>query len=115
MGVTSKTSGLPDGATPTKINYVESEKTFDQEFVLKAIKIIERLLTQTKYHEEHVLYTDYPLVKITDFSNTEKEKKDEKQGGLRRLDFDNIENKEGEKKEESDDGEEKLKGDLEAI
>ena len=115
MGITSKTSGLPDSTIPNQINYVESEKTFDQESMLKAIKIIERLLTQTKYHEEHVLYTDYPLVKIADFSNTEEEKKDEKQGGLRRLDFGNMDNQDDQKKEESDDEEEKLKADPEAI
>ena len=32
--------------------------------LLKPIKIIERLLTQTEYHEQHVLYKNYPVVKI---------------------------------------------------
>ena len=31
---------------------------------MKAIRIIERLLTQSKYHEQHVLYRDYPPVDI---------------------------------------------------
>ena len=30
--------------------------------MMKAIRIIERLLTQTKYHEQHVLYKNYPPV-----------------------------------------------------
>lgn len=32
--------------------------------MIKAIRIIERLLTQTKYHEQQVLYQDYPTVDI---------------------------------------------------
>ena len=31
---------------------------------MKAIKIIERLLTQSEYHEQHVLYKNYPMVKL---------------------------------------------------
>jgi hypothetical protein len=34
--------------------------------MLKAIRIIERLLTQTKYHEQHVLYKNYPSVNLGD-------------------------------------------------
>ena len=30
--------------------------------MMKAIRIIERLLTQSKYHHEHVLYKNYPPV-----------------------------------------------------
>lgn len=30
--------------------------------MMKAIRIIERLLTQSKYHEQHVLYKNYPQV-----------------------------------------------------
>jgi hypothetical protein len=32
--------------------------------MIKAIRIIERLLTQTKYHEQHVLYKNYPPVDL---------------------------------------------------
>jgi hypothetical protein len=31
---------------------------------MKAIKIIERLLTQNAFHEQHVLYKNYPPVKL---------------------------------------------------
>ena len=34
--------------------------------MMKAIRIIERLLTQTKYHEQHVLYKNYPHVNLGD-------------------------------------------------
>lgn len=36
--------------------------------MMKAIRIIERLLTQTKYHEQHVLYKNYPPVSLADKS-----------------------------------------------
>jgi len=32
--------------------------------MINAIWIIERLLTQAQCHEDHVLYKDYPVVKI---------------------------------------------------
>lgn len=32
--------------------------------MMDSIRIIERLLTQAKYHKEHVLYKNYPDVKI---------------------------------------------------
>lgn len=32
--------------------------------MIKAIRIIERLLTQSKYHEEQVMYQDYPPVDL---------------------------------------------------
>lgn len=32
--------------------------------IMKAIKIIERLLTQNAFHEQHVLYKNYPPVKL---------------------------------------------------
>lgn len=63
-GIQSKTSGLPDSTTPSKMEYVEGDQALDSPSMLKAIKIIERLLTQTKYHKEHVLYTDYPQVTL---------------------------------------------------
>lgn len=31
---------------------------------MKAIRIIERLLTQSEFHEQHVLYKNYPPVKL---------------------------------------------------
>ena len=32
--------------------------------MMKAIRIIERLLTQIDYHEQHVLYKNYPAIKM---------------------------------------------------
>jgi hypothetical protein len=34
------------------------------ETMIQAVRIIERLLTQSQYHEQHVLYKDYPAVKL---------------------------------------------------
>lgn len=114
---TSKTSGLPDSTIPTKMEYIEGEAPYDNQSMLKAIKIIERLLTQTKYHEEHVLYTDYPVVEIADFSSKNEDTKQvEKKGGLHAFDLAAALNKDDDQKEESsDDEEEQLKADSEAI
>lgn len=50
------------GAVKSKdIQYVNEDLP---ESMMKAIRIIERLLTQSKYHEQHVLYRDYPPVDI---------------------------------------------------
>ena len=43
------------------IEYVKEELP---DSMIKAIRIIERLLTQSKYHEQQVLYQDYPPVDI---------------------------------------------------
>lgn len=50
-----------DYAVPKKVEYVQIELP---DSMMKAIRIIERLLTQTKYHEQHVLYKDYPVVHL---------------------------------------------------
>jgi WD40 repeat protein len=42
---------------------------------MKAIRIIERLLTQIDYHEQHVLYKNYPPVKLS--KSTAEEEDDE--------------------------------------
>lgn len=44
------------------VQYVETELPNS---MMKAIRIIERLLTQTEYHEQHVLYKNYPPVKLS--------------------------------------------------
>jgi len=44
-----------------EIEYVNEELP---DSMMKAIRIIERLLTQSKYHEQHVLYKNYPPVDI---------------------------------------------------
>lgn len=43
------------------IEYVNEELP---DSMLKAIRIINRLLTQSKFHEQHVLYMNYPPVDI---------------------------------------------------
>ena len=45
------------------VEYVDADLT---DTMMKAIRIIERLLTQSKYHEQHVLYKDYPPVNLGD-------------------------------------------------
>ena len=41
--------------------------------LMNAIRIIERLLTQSKYHVQHVSYKDYPVVHIEDKKEEEEE------------------------------------------
>lgn len=104
----SKTSGLPDSSVPTKMEFVEGDVSYDAQSMLKAIKIIERLLTQTKYHKEHVMYTDYPQVIINKASD--KKKEEEKKGGIAALDLgafgtndDKVEETSSEEEEEQTD------------
>jgi hypothetical protein len=47
-------------AVPKNVEYVDAELP---DTMMKAIRIIERLLTQSKFHEQHVLYKNYPQVK----------------------------------------------------
>lgn len=49
---------------------------------MKAIKIIERLLTQNAFHEQHVLYKNYPPVKLgnRNFADDEEEGQQKKRG-----------------------------------
>ena len=49
--------------------------------MLRAIKIIERLLTQSEYHEAHVLYKDYPSADVKKASREEEDKANEKDQG----------------------------------
>lgn len=46
--------------------------------MMKAIKIIERLLTQTECHEAHVLYKDYPKADLKKVAVEDEEEKDGK-------------------------------------
>ena len=51
--------------------------------MLKAIRIIERLLTQSQYHEQHVLYKNYPPVNLRDKSKlAQDDEEDGKQKGF---------------------------------
>jgi hypothetical protein len=55
-----------------RVEYVETELP---DTMMKAIRIIERLLTQTEYHEQHVLYKNYPPAKVQ--RRTEEDEEDE--------------------------------------
>ena len=46
--------------------------------MMKAIRIIERLLTQSKYHEQHVLYKNYPPVDIVKQVDDDEDENDDK-------------------------------------
>lgn len=57
------------GKIKAKVEYVDDELP---DSMLTAIKIIERLLTQTKYHKQHVAYKNYPPMNLE-----EKDEEDE--------------------------------------
>lgn len=65
--------------------------------MMKAIRIIERLLTQSKYHHEHVLYKNYPPVELTK-GDIEEEDAEADKGGF--MAFGGDKKKKEEKKEE---------------
>ena len=66
--------------------------------MMKAIRIIERLLTQSKYHEQHVLYKNYPPVDIVKQVDDDEDENEDKKNNL--LPFGDKKKKEEEKKEE---------------
>ena len=49
--------------------------------MIKCIKIIERLLTQSKFHEAHVLYKDYPAADVSKVTKQDEENADQKDKG----------------------------------
>lgn len=57
------------------MEYVETELP---DTMMKAIRIIERLLTQTEYHEQHVLYKNYPPAKVVKASSEDEEDEENK-------------------------------------
>ena len=63
---------------PKNVEYVEAELP---DTMMKAIRIIERLLTQSKYHEQHVLYKNYPPVNLGDRHKKTQAEEDEENGG----------------------------------
>jgi len=93
-----------------KVEYVDEELPDSMMF---AIRIIERLLTQSKFHEQHVQYKNYPQVDKSSLGRSE-EDEDEgngKMGGFFKKKADKKEEEE-EKKEEHEtlkDGEITLK------
>ena len=67
--------------------------------MIRAIRIIERLLTQSKYHEQQVLYQDYPPVDIVKAAGEDEEEGKE---GDDLMGFGDKKKKEEEKKEDED-------------
>ena len=66
------------------VAFVEEELP---ESMMRAIKIIERLLTQSECHEAHVLYKDYPsvdLVKVVAEEENADDPKNRRGGGFGR-------------------------------
>ena len=115
IGGQSKVSGLPDSTIPAKMEFTDSEAIFSSTTILKAINIIERLLTQTKYHEQNVLYTDYPVVKITKASD-DKDGKEEAKTNKNKFDIAAMVGEEAQQEEEeSEDEEELARNDPESI
>ena len=59
----SSETQIGDFANAKNVEYVNADLP---DTMMKAVRIIERLLTQTKYHEQHVLYKNYPPVNLGD-------------------------------------------------
>lgn len=115
IGGQSKVSGLPDSTIPAKIDIAEDFSVLKSASMLRAINIIERLLTQTKYHEQNVLYTDYPVVKITKASD-KLDGKEENKASINKFDIAAMVNDDVQPEdEESEDEEELARNDPESI
>lgn len=80
------------------VAYVQEELP---DSMLKAIRIIERLLTQVNYHEQQILYQDYPPVDIVRKDNDDDDDSAKNQENMLGLGFGGKEDKK--KKEESKD------------
>jgi WD40 repeat protein len=108
IGGNSKTSGFPDSTIPNKMEFTDADApSYDPTSMLKAIKIIERLLTQSKYHKEHVLYTDYPQVTLSKASD-KKDDEEEKKGGVQAFDLAAMASKEDEQEQEESEDEDEM-------
>mgnify|MGYP002631107730 FL=1 len=84
------------------IEYINEELP---DSMIKAIRIIERLLTQSKYHEQQVLYQDYPPVDIVKRDGDEDEAGDANENDMMGFGGEGKKKKEEEKKEEDVDKE----------
>ena len=78
------------------IKYVEEELP---DSMMRAIRIIERLLTQSKYHEQHILYKNYPPVDIAKQTDEDEDQNNDPNAN-RMMPFGGGKKKEEEKKEE---------------
>ena len=90
------------GKIKAKVEYLDVTLP---ETMLPAIKIIERLLTQTVYHHQHVAYRNYPPMQLKENEDDDDEDDDtKKKGNLMARNRRKAEEKkqEEEKKEEED-------------
>lgn len=68
------------GKIKTKVEYLDIALP---ETMLPAIKIIERLLTQTKYHHQHVSYKNYPPMNLEEKDDDDDDDdENKKKGGI---------------------------------
>lgn len=96
-----RSSAVGDYGVPKKVEYDREAVLPDT--IMTAIKIIERLLTQSKFHEQHVAYRNYPPVNLEKGKIEDDEDEGQKKGwGIRR-------GKEKEEKVEEKKDEEELK------
>jgi len=94
QGISSETVKGDFAADAKNVEYVQQDLP---ETMLNAIRIIERLVTQTEYHESQVLYKDYPAVKVGDKRKTYEEEEEE---GVKKPLFARLKEKQKEKEEE---------------
>jgi hypothetical protein len=77
-GTNLVSTDIGDFSKKQKVEFLDIELP---DTMLTAIKIIERLLTQSKYHEQHVAYRAYPPVDIPEPPDSDEEEANKK-GGL---------------------------------
>jgi hypothetical protein len=94
-------TAVGDYANVKSVEYVQQELPSS---MMNAIRIIERLLTQSKYHEQHVLYKDYPAVNLNEGISESVNEDDEGDGkGFRgRATIQNVDEEKDEKEEEEE-------------
>ena len=71
---------MGDFKVPKKVEYDKEAVLPDS--IMLAIKIIERLLTQSKFHEQHVAYRNYPNVQLEKGKEDDEEEEGKKKGGF---------------------------------
>ena len=71
---------MGDFGVPKKVEY--DREAILPDSIMTAIKIVERLLTQSKFHEQHVAYRNYPPVRLEKGKADDDEDDDKKKGGL---------------------------------
>lgn len=88
------------GKIKTKVEYLDVTLP---DTMLPAIKIIERLLTQTKYHHQHVAYKNYPPMNLEEkIDDEDEEEGDKKKVGLKMIGRKKAEEKKEEEEKKDD-------------